>query len=121
MRVQALGALLLQGARLLPKLWRAPDDGARRAPRRRGPAAGAGAPVGAHGAVSAALPDGVEPRREPRGARGVRARAARRVRARGPRARPPRWADGHGHGDSALGRWPQPEETLMMPAFLKSA
>jgi hypothetical protein len=37
----------------MSELWRPPDDGARRASGERGAAVGAGAPVGAHGALSA--------------------------------------------------------------------
>ena len=104
LRARAPAAVFVQRPGVVSELRGPADDGARRASGGRGAAVGAGAPVGADGAVSAALPDGVESRAEPRGAAGVHARAARRVRARRPRARHCRVADRHGHGAAARGR-----------------
>src|SRR5262249_17741842 len=53
--------VLVQNPRDLSELRRAPHGRASGAPRRRSPAVGAGAPVGAHRAAPAPLPSGVRP------------------------------------------------------------
>ena len=56
---RAARAVLVQGPRLLPELWRPAHDGVRRPPGRRSAPAGTGAPVGAEPAVPAVLSAGV--------------------------------------------------------------
>jgi len=101
LRPRAPGTVLVQRAGVVSLLWWSPDDGARRPPRGRGAAVGAGAAVGPDGAVSAPVPDGVESRAEPRGAAGVHAGAARRVHARRPRARRAGWTHWQRHRRAA--------------------
>ena len=81
--------------------------------RRRGAAAGVGAPVGPNAAVSPALPAGLGSRLVPRGPGRVCSRAPRLLRAHGPLTRHPQRPDRDGHGDTALRQrpptqWPLP-------------
>ena len=76
MRARAAGAVLVQGAGLLPELRRPAHDRGRGPAGRRGAAAGARAPVGAEPAVPAAVLARVGSRTGAGRAQGVRARAA---------------------------------------------
>jgi hypothetical protein len=71
MRARAAGAVLVQGAGLLPELRRPAHDRGRGPAGRRGAAAGARAPVGAEPAVPAAVLARVGSRAGAGGARGV--------------------------------------------------
>jgi Putative transposase len=82
MRARSLGAVLVQGARLLFKLRGPPDGRACRAPDRSCLPRRAGPPVGAEPALSAALGAGVGPRSVSRGSRCVRARVLGSLRRR---------------------------------------
>src|SRR6266481_2121131 len=115
LRARAPGTVLVQRAGVVSQLWWSPDDGARRPPRGRGAAVGAGAAVGPDGAVSAPVPDGVESRTEPRGAAGVPARAAQRVRARRPGVRRAGWTHRQRHRAAARRQRVERESALSHP------
>ena len=100
---------------MVSELRRPADDRAGRPSGGRGAAVGAGAPVGADRAASAALSAGVESRAELRGAAGVHARPAQRVRARRSRARRAGGPHGQRHRAAARGRGVEREPALSHP------